>query len=663
MPGWQDAPVVGEAKPAWESAPLLSDTGPATLNPNLAAQGRRIEGARETMRSGMDFLSQRDPGIDYRSGVNNAAFRAGFSRMSNEAEKARFLDRSIGKDNWTQDSFGAYVINPSGLRTLGIKSDRPVALDEQVATLYDVADVAGDLPAIAGGVAGGMAASGAGLLPGLGMAALGAAGGKALDEVAKNLQGSQVKGPGEVFGDIAGEGAMSALGEGAVRAIAPVARFALGPGAARMTPEKKALADSAKAQGFAVKAGSVTDAPLLARWEGMVEKIFGDLTKEQNERAAAAGVQRLKGTLGTTPEEAGEAIASSIRKQRVTFAQQMERQYSGIDALVGQPFVPTTALKDTARQILESVPQTQTGESAFIAAETRRFLNEINTLQPVSTVAQMQRVRTMLREAAESPDLVPGLSKHDARLLRKAADQAFDDARNIAPGIDQAKAQAAIAQLRAADAAYKQGIRKFDLPTISAITRDASRTGAVDADRVVEYLIKPDRLIRLRHVKSLVPANQWAKVQSAHANELVENITQGTTDPLKTIFDGRKFRDALDKYGRGVLEEVHGKRWVDDAYEFANALMLANKRATLSGGIVAANIALHPVVNLPRLVWIRTLAALMERVGTFKYLTEGIRLGPETKAGAAALARIAAQAQALARDETGSARFTLTEPE
>lgn len=184
----------------------------------------------------------------------------------------------------------------------------------------------------------------------------------------------------------------------------------------------------------------------------------------------------------------------------------------------------------------------------------------------------------------------------------------------------------------------------------------------MDADEVVNYLIKPDRLVRLRHVKSLVPANQWAKVQSAHAQELLSNVVKGTDDPLKSVFDGRKFRDSLDAYGRNVLEEVHGKQWVDDAYKYASALMLAEKKMAMSGNIVAANVALHPVKNMPKLVWLRAVAKVMEQPGTFKYLTEGVRSAADG-ADNAAMARFAAQVLAQADDETGSARFTMTEPQ
>jgi hypothetical protein len=644
--GWQDAPVVETQ--TWMNAPVID--GPATVNPNLQRQGL----ARENVRSGAEFISQRDPDIDYKTGVPSAAFRAGFSRMSNDAEKSQFLDKSVGKDQWGKDSFGAYFIKPEGLKRFGVQSIKPVSIDEQVTSRYDLADLAGDAPAVAGAIGGGMMASGAGVIPGMAASALGAAGAKAIDEVVKNLQGSQVNTASGVATDLAKEAGMAGLGEGVVRGLGPVARFGLGPGASRMTPDKKALADAARDQGFQIRPGSVTDAPILARWEGMVRSIFGDLNAERNKAAAEAGIKRLTPGTPVSAEAAGEAIARSVRQERTKFGADMAQKYSAIDNLVGgQPIIPTGPIKAKAQEILDAMPRTQEGK---VVGGGDSLINDILQMGDATTVAQAQRLRTMLREAAESPDLVPGVSKHDARVLKDSVNDAFNAAKNGPNSL-------AVNMLRAADTAYAQGIRKFDNPVVTKITQDASRNGAVDPDMVVDYLIKPDRVVRLRRVKDVVPAAEWEKVKSAHAQDLLSTVMQGTDDPLKTVFNGRIFRDTLEKYGRQTLEEVHGKQWVDQAYRYANGLMLAEKKMSLSGGIVAANVALHPIQNLPKLVWLRAVAKVMEQPGTFKYLTEGMTLGPNTKAGAAALARVSAQVAANARDETGSASFTLTAPE
>lgn len=642
----------------WETAPTVNEweTAPARMNPNLAAQGARAEAARETMRSGAEFMSSRDEGIDYSTGVQNAAFRAGFSRMSNDAEKANYLNRSVGAGKWDKDSFGAYYVKPEGLAALGMKSGKPVSIDEQTASRYDIADIAGDAPAIIGGVGGGMAASGVGLLPGMGLSALGAAGGKAFDEILKNIQGYQIKSPGEVASTLAGEGAMAAVGEAGGRALMGVGKYALGPGARRMTPEKEALAASAKDQGFAIRPGSVTDAPILARWEGMIRQIFGDLSESKNLRAAEAGMARLRGSgQPASMEAAGEAVQNAIKKSRVLFSQNMSKMYQQVDDLVGNaPIVPTEPVKALASDLLERMPKTAQG---VVVGGKDKFLRDIAAMGDSMTVTQAQRLRTMLREASESPDIIPDIARHEARILRKSVDDAFEAAKNAG---GQQNAQA-VALLRQADAAYANGIRQFDIPVVKAITKDASK-GTVDPDMVVDYLIKPDRVVRLRHVKNLVPKAEWGKVQSAHTEELLSSLVKQTDDPLRTIFDGRAFRESLDKYGRDVLNEVHGKKWTDSAYEYANALMLSEKRMGFSGGIVAANVALHPMQHLPLLGWLRGLAKVMESETAFKYLTTGIKLGPTTKDGAAAITRVMTQAAANARDETGSAKVTVTAP-
>jgi hypothetical protein len=638
----------------------LSDAevfGPARLNPNLAAQGARAEGVQDAMRTAAERLSRRDEGIDYKTGVGNAAFRAAFSRMDNDAEKAKFLDRSIGKDRWGKDSYGAYFIRPEGLRTLGMESQLPVSIDEQVTTRYDVADWAGDAPAVAGALGGGLAASGLGAPAGLALAGLGAAGGTAIDEIVKNVMGDQVKTPGEVAGKIGKEAGMAALGEGVARVAAPIGRFALGPGAARMTPEKSELAKSAVDQGFAIRPGAVTDAPILARWEGMVRNIFGDLYADQNKRAAQGGIDRLATAAGpaVNKEAAGEAVATGLRKARVKFGETFEARYQEIDDLVGGvPIVPTKPVKDMAESLIAGMPQTTEGK---VVGGQDSLIRDILQMGDAMTTKQAQRLRTMMREASESADLVPGISQHEAQEMKKAVESAFEAAKAGGSG---APAEA-INRLRTVDQSYAQGIRQFDKPVVTQIAKDASR-GAVDSDMVVDYLIKPERLVRLRQVKNIVAPEVWGQVKSAHARDLLSSVVKGTDDPLVNVFDGRAFRDTLDKYGRDVLVEVHGKQWVDEAYKYANALMLSEKKMKMSGGIVAANIALHPVENLPKLVWLRGLAKLMEQPATFKYLTDGIKLGPNTREGSMAITRVLTQAAALADDETGSARVTLTEP-
>ena len=645
----------------WETAPSSDwETAPVTANPKLREQGIKSE----DIRAASAVLNQRDTGIDYSSGVDNAGFRANFSRMDNPAEREKFLSKEVGTGNWGKDSYGAYYIKPKGLEKLGMSAVKPISIDEQITTRYDIADWAGDLPAIVGSTGMALTATGAGAIPGIALTALGGAGGYGFSEAVKSIRGEQVKSPGEIGIGLAKEGALAGLGEGVSRILSPIAKFALGPGASRMTPEKKALADSAIEQGFKIRPGAVTDAPILARWEGMVRNIFGDLYAERNEIAAKKGLDRLTSMAGqkNSPEVVGEILSSAIRQERTAFGAKMSQQYAKVDELVGgRPIVPTQPTKDVATKILSAMPKTADGK---VIGGKDAFARDILEMGSHMTVENAQRLRTMLREASESPDLVPDVSMHDARSLYKSVNDSFEAAKDSPSKlVPPARQKEAIEKLAAADREYAAGIRKFDNPTVARITKDANRSGSVDPEMVVEYLIKPDRAVRVRRVKDIVAPDVWEKVKSAHAQDLTETLVKGTADPLVSVFDGRAFRDTLEKYGRTVLEEVHGKPWVDAAYGYANALMLSEKKMGMSGGIVAANIALHPIKNMPKLLWLRGVAKLMEQPGTFKYLTEGVKLGPSTIAGAKALSKITAQATVLANDETGSARITFTDPE
>jgi len=611
----------------------------------------------DSVRTGTEWLSQRDPGIDYATGVPDAGLRAGFSFMSGEAEKTNYLDQKIGKDLWGKDSFGAYFVKPEGLSKIGVQSDKPVSLDEQTLSRFDLADLAGDAPSIVGGVGAGLAATGLGAPAGMALTALGAAGGKAYSEIGKNLLGYRKQSAGEIGTDIAVEGVTGGAGEGVVRTLKPIGRFLAGPGSRFMTPERQAAMDTALEQGFRPWAGQVTDARLLSRWQGMIRSIFGDLNEKQNSAAAARHVDDLLARAGPAgaATDVGEAVSKSIIGARKQFSTQASALYDGVDKLVGgRPIVPTKSITDAIEAISKDLPTNAAGQKIYPSTEVKQFVEKYSELGQLQTTKQIQELRTTFREAGEVNTLVPGLDQKRARELFKATNKALEEAASQNPE--------AMSALRNADAFYKAGIQKFDLPTVSAITRRASETGRVDPEMVVDYIIKPNRITRAAQIKQVLPQAEWTKVSRAHAEDLFSNAIKTTENPLEPLtWNGKGLRDALEANGRSTLEIVHGRDWVDDAYKLANSLMLVQKQPT-SSGIVAANIALKPLQNLGRLAFERSLAYIVQQPGTLKYLTTGI-ISPNTRAGVEALARITAIATSLASDETGSARFTVTSPE
>lgn len=856
-------------------------TSAKAFDPRSVAAGAEpfTSGAVEDIaKTAKDFVSQREPGIDYYQGVDQALFRAGFSRMSNDDEKTGFLEKQVGRGNFGKDTFGAWFIAPKGLKKLGINSDMPISIDEQRITGYDAADLAGDVPAIIGASGMALTASGVGALGGIALTVLGAAGGKAYDEVLKILQGYNKKSPGQMATTLTKEAGAAAIGEGAFRIGGRLLK-GYSPG---NTPERIALTKEAMDAGLTPKTYQFIDAggPLLKRFQATSENVLGDPSQAANREALlgmagslqnragqtavtvpGGGVEpilkppvtdvgeRLVGTvkktvdkaqlqidyvrnrantaldkslkniesqLGSADPRTGQAVVDSIKQARREFGNNASELYTKIDDLIGAPFVPTAALKAQAEKIGAQLPKTADGRVVFTESGEANPIADIAALPEQITIRQAQRIRSMLGESSLTRDLVSGVDKRDLALLKEASEKMFDEAGTslgyairsqvLGPDgkpltiikINGSKAQLAIQALKEADAFYKQGIRKFDFPMISAITRDARMSGSVNPEQVIDYIIKPGHVADVERVKKLI-GPVWEKVTAAHfdgmiakssnlvngeeqivGKRLFDNIkTMGKTfeavygknapaikryaselaardgkidpatltgnvavdmqaaavrqrtldvfmkdnylaalarpgqeaeqaaafifrpnsplrvleakkfygetseeftglqqqamqkilsafvekadDPLVKVLNGKQLRAEMDRYGRKTLEATFGADLTNDLYKFANVSEFVTKKGPMgAGGIVAANVALHPVNNIGKIIDFAIAARLLRKPGVIKWLAEGISPDTPPKKAAAALARVSTLAAALGGDETGSA--TLNTP-
>lgn len=566
--------------------------------PGLRPTPTMLERAGKTVQEAKDAILLRDPGVDYESGVKDFGLRANFGRMSNDAERENYLAQKVGSGNFGKDKAGRYYIHPIGLEKLGIQSGKPIALDESGASRYDVADLVGDAPAVVGATGMAMAGSGLGFFPGIGLAALGAAGGKAFDELAKRSQGYNLQDSGEQAATIAKEGAMGAIGEGVGRGIIGTGRFIANPwnrfGA---DPERQALVRDALDAGFVPKVFQAQkNASLLGRFQSMGETVLGDRALQQNQAAIRSGINNLESRAGTSAADAGQSLVSGVNRniekitQEATAARDranagldqsilniqqtlgksepdvgaiVQKQikdartklgsdaaelYGKVDDLVGgQPIVPTASLKSRLESLVRNLPTDKDGNKIFVTPELKQFYTKYADIGDMQTVRQMQQLRTDFRNAAEASDLVPGFDKYAAGRLKASIDQAFDDAINASsmskttlgrvldadgnaikttsvtnlPGYPSA-----IKALREADEFYKNGIKKFDAPTIAAITRDASQRGAIEPAKVVDSIIKPGYSSAALRIKGLVSPETWKSVQREHFDSLIQDSIQ-----------------------------------------------------------------------------------------------------------------------------------------
>ena len=260
------------------TAPTLSNFGELYLDKKRKENAVK---AKDTVKSSPS-KSFYDDDVDYKTGIQDIKFRAGWARRDNDAEKQAYLLDKVGERgiDWSQDTVGRYVITPRGQKKLGLKPlKKKVTIDEKGTSLDDVVEffsaygapiALGTAAAIAAPVTGGASL---GTLGTLGLTSLGAAAGTGAgvlaDEVIEMAEGYQDESATDVFTRAAFEALIAGLGEGILGgAFVAGTRLLKGPGAS-LTPGVKGAEGT---QSKAIEALLKGDAKLLKDADG--NKVF-----------------------------------------------------------------------------------------------------------------------------------------------------------------------------------------------------------------------------------------------------------------------------------------------------------------------------------------------------------------------------------------------------
>ncbi len=612
-------------------------------------QPSMVDSAQSMAGDVFSALLRHDKGFDY-SGVPSAKFRAALSRADNDEERKAFLDKSVGEDGYTNDAFGRLALTPTGMTKLGLKSKsgKPVVVDEGTFSRYDLADMAGSAPSIIGAMAAGSAATGVGLPAGIALAGLGAAGGKGYGEAIEAMMGENRQSAGEVAGDLAVEGGAAALGEGVFRGIlAPIGRKLLAPEAKRITQAGLDITDEARQIGARPSVSQITKAPILGRVQNMMHRVVGDPAAKQNQAALHQEMVRLANDAGPKIGriDVGEAAVRDISRARKALARWSGIAYGKVDDMAGgQPIVPVGRLKTTAGEILDALPKNVDGTPVLTDASTLASLKQIAELPDSVTITQMQAIRGRLHDAVSDNTLVPGLSSRYARTLRDAASRSMDD-------IPDANVTALLKQV---NAVYAKNIKKFDDSLVQRITRDPRNAGAIPPDMLIESVFRKNQASALGRVMPLLKNNTKAQIRRQAMDKILDTVIPTTDDPLVSIFNGKALQDTLDSYGKETLDAMFGRQLSDDLYRFSRVTRFVTQKQAMSGGLVAAGVALHPWRNFGRILQMNLMSRFMNTDAGIRWLTVGLK-APKTRAGAAAIARASSLAAALADDEAKQA--------
>lgn len=591
-----------------------------------------------------DAFLKRDARFD-NSGIPLLAFRAGLSRRDTDQEKRAFLALKTGKDGFTQDKYGRYAVTPSGMKRLGLEpNDKPTLIDKPGMEKGDIADMAGVAPSVIGGVGMATAATGVGFLPGMALAGLGAAGGKAIGEITESRHNLQS--PKEVATDLLKEGVAGATGEGLARGAGALGRKILAPEASRMTTKSRQLLREAIDLGVQPKPQRLTHAPIQGRVQGMLDKIFGDPKASQNARALHREMFRLKRASGrkVASTTVGDAVSVDVSSARKALSDWAQGAYAGIDKATGNGAIfPTASLKRTASEILDALPKNKEGNPVFTSPEMRRFLTDALDMDDALTASQLQAVRQRLWDAMDNRTLVPGMSSRYAKLLRDAATESYDDA--VTLGTISPEARGLISEV---NKRYAREIAKFDDALISRIIRDPGAAGRLEPEEIVSAVFKKGKSSKLNRLNEILSEDTKGQMRREAMETLMDDLTSRGSDVLERFFDGKRFLTTLDKYGDETLDAMFGSETRKRLYRLGEITQLISD-APDSGGLVAAHIAVRPWANLSKLVKLRLISGAMNSKTGLKYLTEGLDV-PNTRAASMFVTRLTALTNQMYED-------------
>lgn len=584
-------------------------------------------------------LVRQSTGVDKEKGVDDFAFRAGWSRTDTDPERAAYLNEEVGTGLWSIDKSGTYIIEPAGLQKLGIVSEFARPIDEAGFTVEDLADFAGDAPAILGSIGGSITATGMGLPAGLLISGAGAAAGKAVDEAIEYFQGKNLQTGAEVAQDIGVAALEGAGGEAVFRGASAIGRKVLAPFAASSTPERLALAKEASDLGVVITPSQINNNALLARFRGLMDSVLGNDIAITNAKAFDKEIVRL-GAIGGDRSGTGKALAKNVISARQSLRDWASSAYAKIDELTGgKPFVPTRMYKVEIKNQMDTLID-ETGNVIPRFAEEHAALAKSLEIPDFVTVNQMQKFSDSI-DVASNP-LTGTLDDHTAGLYRKALDASYDDAANF-EGNDIAKAVLASTRTE-----YGIRITQFDDALLAKIVKDPKEALTLDPEKVTEVIFRPKQPDAVRRVMKFADKSTKLKLQGLAMDKLMESYKRAGDDPFEMVYDGKRLKNILTNFGDETLKEMFGKENAAALHKLADVTRLAGVGS--SSGLVAANIALHPARNLGILLKLNVLNSLMRKPSWVRWMTIGMKL-PKTRAGAAALTRATAFTAAIAENE------------
>jgi hypothetical protein len=224
--------------------------------------------------------------FDRETGVKDYSFRFGLGKADTLEEKRAYLDKKVGTGGYVptnthSDRSPDFALTESGLKRLGLSKHykgKPISIDEEGATRYDIADASQSLLPTAAALGAGLFTGGLGAIPAMAIMGLAGGGARALEEGIEQYQGENLQSFGDVAKDVGRTGALEMAGEGVGRAVAMPLRYLAGPNmrkggsifgkqtpsASTVDPQNRKLFEASQKMGVTPNVGPATGKNPLA---------------------------------------------------------------------------------------------------------------------------------------------------------------------------------------------------------------------------------------------------------------------------------------------------------------------------------------------------------------------------------------------------------------
>lgn len=255
-------------------------------------------------------------------------------------------------------------------------------------------------------------------------------------------------------------------------------------------------------------------------------------------------LQKRMSVLGTDTSQVKAAIVSNYEK----FQAQAADSYGQLDQLAGKELIPTSPLKDVARQI-----RMRRAEAGGVVQdpEVDSLLKRIDSMPEFVTARGMQDIRSRFGEKWFPQGMVKGLGDAERALLYGGADESFSLAIHDMGGRPEQKILEK--GLRETDEWYKAQIDKFRNVQVQALVRDAYERGAVDSSQVVDYVIKPGKSEQLGRILQLITPEAKQNLAGAHFKSMISSSTDAGGE-----VNAKVLRKRINDLGP-MLEQIYGK--------------------------------------------------------------------------------------------------------